>query len=69
MVETNLQRRFVREMFVMLQPIKLIAALLVFPLSAFLTSCESKPQGGNATSKGEVTDPNASFSRSEKNAR
>jgi hypothetical protein len=65
-LETNLHGGYVHEKFVMLAPIKSIAALLVFVLIAWLTSCQGGVGGGNATSKGEVTDPNAAFSRAAK---
>jgi hypothetical protein len=65
-LETNLHGGIVREIFVMWAPKKSIAALLVFILIAWLTSCQGGAGEGNATSKGEVTDPNASFSRAVK---
>jgi hypothetical protein len=53
-------------MFVMLAPIKSIAATLILVLIAWLTSCQGGAREGNATSKGEVIDPNTSFSRAAK---
>ena len=55
-------------MFVVVPPIKSILAMFVVALSAFLASCQSVPRGGNVSSKGDITDPNASFLRSAKNA-